>query len=136
MDIKFPKQLREMVDKVLAGEIQISYSQSEPYNALVADGDGITAVSASGRVMVGSDAVKQATVSVSEGNTGETGRFIEYIAGDLTDDMMYGVIKTGVVISKNDGSISELCWVVTFVFRKTEDGSWMLVHRHNTRSKK
>ena len=135
MKPELPKQLRKMVDKVLEGEIQISYASSEPYNAFVAEGDGVTAVSASGRVMVGCDAVKQATVTVADGNTGETGRFVEYIAGDATEDMMYALFKTGVTISKSDGSASELCWVVTFVFRKMEDGRWMLVHRHNTRSK-
>ena len=135
MKPELPKQLKELVDSVLDAEILISYAKPEPYNVFVADGDGVTAVSASGRVMVGSDAVKAATVTVSNGNLGESGRFVEYISGDVTDDMMYAVIKTGVTITKDDGSVGELCWVITFVFRKMEDGNWLLVHRHNTRSK-
>ena len=60
---------------------------------------------------------------------------MEFISGDMTDNMMYAVFKTGVTISKTDGSLSDLCWVVTFVFRRQEDGRWALVHRQNTRSK-
>lgn len=131
----FSDQVKAVVEEVLAGEIQISYGNPAPYNNFVAEGDSVTAVSASGRVMTGSEAVKQASVTVSEGNIGETNRFMEFISGDMTDNMMYAVFKTGVTISKTDGSLSDLCWVVTFVFRRQEGGRWALVHRQNTRSK-
>ena len=114
----FSDQVKAVVEEVLAGEIQISYGNPAPYNNFVAEGDSVTAVSASGRVMTGSEAVKQASVTVSEGNIGETNRFMEFISGDMTDNMMYAVFKTGVTISKTDGSLSDLCWVVTLVFRR------------------
>ena len=118
----FSDQVKAVVEEVLAGEIQISYGNPAPYNNFVAEGDSVTAVSASGRVMTGSEAVKQASVTVSEGNIGETNRFMEFISGDMTDNMMYAVFKTGVTISKTAGSLSDLCWVVTFVFRRQASG--------------
>lgn len=135
MKPQFPEQLKDLVDRILEAEIQISYSTPEPYNAFVADRENVTAVSASGRIMSGSDEVKAATTMVSKGNVGESGRFVEYISGEVTDEMMYALIKTGVTIHKDDGSTGDLCWVITFVFRRMEDGSWMLLHRHNTRAK-
>jgi len=131
--VQLPFELQNVLENAIEAEKQISYARPEVYNALVAESDNCTAISASGRFTIGSADVKGATVRVSVGNVGETERFVEHIAADYTDNMFYGVFKSGVCISKEDGSSDRLCWVVTMVFKKI-DGVWKLVHRHNTRS--
>jgi|GEM_PF-1015694 len=129
-----PESLQRTIDALLEAETQISYAKPEIYNAFVAAGAETTAVSASGRVMKGADAVREATVNVSRGNVGEKNRFIEKIACDYVDGMCYFVIKSGVEIDKEDGTTDSLCWVITYVLKEI-DGKWMLVHRQNTRAK-
>jgi len=129
-----PESLQRTIDALLEAETQISYAKPEIYNAFVAAGAETTAVSASGRVMKGADAVREATVNVSRGNVGEKNRFIEKIACDYVDGMCYFVIKSGVEIYKEDGTTDSLCWVITYVLKEI-DGKWMLVHRQNTRAK-
>ena len=131
--VQLPPDLFEVLENAIEAEKQISYAKPEVYNALVADSDNCTAISASGRHTLGSDDVREASVRVSIGNVGESGRFVEHIAADYTDDMFYAVFKSGVSISKDDGSCGSLCWIVTIVFKKI-DGAWKIVHRHNTRS--
>ena len=126
-------QLQETVDQVLAAERQISIGDPVPYNLFVADSETVSSVSASGRVMRGSQAVKAASEQVSKGSVGESDRFVEYLSCDYSDDMFYSVVKTGVTIHKDDGSQNSLCWVITLIFKKF-NGVWKLIHRQNTRS--
>jgi len=129
-----PESLQRTIDALLEAETQISYAKPEIYNAFVVPDSDTTAVSASGRVMKGADAVREATVNVSRGNVGEKNRFVEKIACDYVDGMCYFVIKSGVEIDKEDGTTDSLCWVITYVLKEI-DGKWMLVHRQNTRAK-
>lgn len=135
MNGSMPEDVRKALEDILAAEQKISVGASEPYNRLVAPGDAVTAVSASGRVMVGRQAVCDATVNVARGNVREHDRFIEYISCGGAGDMYYAVLKSGVEIDKDDGSTDDLCWVITLVMQKVE-GAWRLVHRHNTRAKR
>lgn len=134
MNHPFPPGAHRAIAEILHAEQQISMGLSEPYNSLVAPGDTVTAISASGRVMLGNQAVCNATVNVAQGNVREQNRFIQFISQDATEDMCYTVLKSGVEIFKEDGSKDELCWVITLVLKKL-DGKWVLVHRHNTRAK-
>ncbi|HHU06089.1 MAG TPA: hypothetical protein GXZ65_06390 [Clostridiales bacterium] len=129
-----PESLQHTIDAMLEAETQISYGKPEIYNAFVSPNANTTAVSASGRVMTGADAVREATVNVSKGNIGERNRFVEKIACDYVEGMCFFVIKSGVEIDKEDGTTDNLCWVITYVLKEI-DGKWMLVHRQNTRSK-
>lgn len=129
-----PESASRALDALLDAETQISYSRPEIYNAFVAPGENITAVSASGRIMTGTDEVRAATVNVSKGNVGERNRFVEYLACDYVDGMCYVILKSGVDIDKEDGTTDSLCWVITYVLKEIA-GEWKLVHRHNTRSK-
>lgn len=126
-------QLQKTVEQVLAAERQISVGDPVPYNQFVADGETVSSVSASGRVMLGDQAVKAASEQVAKGSIGESDRFVEYLACDCSDDMFYSVVKTGVTIHRDDGSHNSLCWVITLIFKKI-DGVWKLIHRQNTRS--
>ena len=129
-----PQELQAVVDQVIHAEQRLSYAEPDLYNSYVAKLASATAVSASGRVMVGCDEVRAASVNVAQGNVGERDRFITLISGDYTENMFYAVFKTGVHIAKEGGTEDFLCWVVTLVFKK-DDGVWKLVHRHNTRAK-
>lgn len=128
-----PQELQKLVEDAIGAEQQISYANPNVYNALIAEKDSVTAVSASGRVSVGHMDVCNASIKVSQGNVSERDRFIEYISGDYTDEMFYALFKTGVTILKESGNNDNLCWVVTLVFKKI-NSEWKLVHRHNTRS--
>ena len=130
-----PEEIRNIFEEILKAEQQISCGLYEPYNAFVAPGDAVTAISASGRVMLGREAVCEATVNVAAGNVREHDRFVEYISFGGAQDMYYAVLKTGVEIDQEDGSTDSLCWVITLVIQKVE-GSWKLIHRHNTRAKR
>lgn len=130
-----PDGLKKIIDDIIAAESEISYGKPESYNSYVAEGEDVTAISASGRVMKGDAEVRGASVMVSKGNVGERDRFIEHISCDYVDDMAYAVFKTGVTIDKEDGSSDELCWAITLVIKNTPEG-WKIVHRQNTRSKK
>ena len=130
-----PEEIRHVLEEILKAEQQISCGLSEPYNAFVATRNTASAVSASGRVMLGHQAVCDATVNVAVGNVGEHDRFIEYISCGGTGDMYYAVLKSGVEIDKDDGGTDSLCWVITLILQKVE-GNWRLVHRHNTRAKR
>lgn len=132
---KLPEEIRETVKKVIASEVEISYAKPEAYNSYVADSDDATAVSASGRLMKGTQEVCGATIAVSHGNVGEHGRFIDWISCDYSGGMAYVVFKSGVSIDKEDNSTDDLCWIITMILRETP-GGWRLIHRHNTRSKK
>lgn len=132
---ELPEELKKIVGDIIAAESEISYGMLDLYNFYVAEGGGVTAVSASGRVMKGTREVRDASVTVSRGNVGERDRFIEDISCDYINDMAYVVFKTGVTIDKEDGSTDDLCWVITLVIKNTPDG-WKIVHRQNTRSKK
>lgn len=135
MKHSIPEEVRHTLEAILKAEQQISCGLPEPYNAFVAPGDAVTAVSASGRTMLGHEAVCGATAGVAAGNVREHDRFTEYISCGGTQDMYYAVLKSGVEIDKDDGSTDSLCWVITLIVQKI-GGTWKLVHRHNTRAKK
>lgn len=132
---KLPEEIREAVKNIIAAEIEISYANPEKYNSYVDDSDDVTAVSASGRLMKGTQEVCGATVAVSHGNVGEHGRFVDWISCGYSGGLAYVVLKSGVNIDKEDGSSDNLCWIITLIMRETS-GGWKLIHRHNTRSKK
>jgi len=128
---QLPDALREAAEAVIRAEQRISCADAGTYNRFVADGPGSTAVSASGRTMIGAEAVRAATEMVAKGNLYERNRFLTPISADSTDGMFYVVFKTGVTIVGEREQ--DFCWVVTLIFRKKED-KWLLVHRQNTRS--
>jgi len=132
---KLPLEVGDTVQKIIAAEIEISYAKPEIYNSYVSGSDDVTAVSASGRLMKGTQEVCGATVAVSRGNVGERNRFADWISCGCGGGIAYVVFKTGVTIDKEDGTSDDLCWIVTLVLKKTADG-WKLIHRHNTRSKR
>ncbi len=105
------------LESLLEAETQISYAKPDVYNDCTADGDDVSAVSASGRVMLGAEEVRAATVVVSKGNVGERNRFVDYLACGAADGMCYAVIKSGVEIDKEDGQADSLCWIITYVLK-------------------
>ena len=128
------EEMKEAVQAAIDAECRISYGNPIEYNALVCDCSYSTAVSASGRVYQGSEAVKNASIEVSKGNIGERERTLELISCDYSDDLsiFYCVFITSVVIEKSDGSENILKWVITLVMKREND-HWAIVHRQNTR---
>jgi len=130
---KFPKDLRETVENVMAGEVRLSYNEPDAYNSYVVDAPYATSISASSRTFIGGEAVKNASINVAKDNDGERNREIEWIAAEYEDTMAYIVFKCRVEthsVSKNEWG--GLGWVVSIVFRKV-NGEWKIAHRQNTR---
>lgn len=128
-----PPTSREAVNRILEAESLISVGRPEPYNAFVLREDGVSAVSASGRVMQGWESVCGATQQVTKGGVGETDRTVREIAWGWSESMFYVVFDTAVRIQKEDGTENAFHWVITMVFQWTGQ-AWKLVHRQNTRA--
>ncbi len=128
-----PEEIQAVIQQILDAETKISIGDPATYNAFLADSSTVTAISASGRFMLGEKEVSQATDTVSVGNIGERDRIIQWIASDYSDTMAYVVFKTSVTILKEDGAENPLCWIITLIMKRFEEG-WRLVHRQNTRS--
>lgn len=135
MDDKAVAEAKRVIESVLHAEELVSIGSYKEYNAFVEESDSVLSVSASGRVMRGSEEVKAATAAVAQGNAGEENRSLEFLACDGVDDLIYAVVKTSVDILKQEGPAESFCWVITLIMRK-RNGTWYLAHRQNTRSDK
>ncbi len=130
---KFPVELQNTIKDAFAGEIRLSYAEAEQYNSYVVDADYATSISASGRMFIGADSVREASVNVAKNNSGERNRTLEWISAEYEENMAYIVFRASVETQNaQTGEFTALAWVVSMIFRKV-DGKWKIAHRQNTR---
>ena len=130
-NLKVDVKLEEFIKEIKKAEMEMQCGKPEAYINLWADSNDITAVGASGNIMVGEE-VTQGPKRVAQFSCGSRKSVYSQERMKVFGDLAYLVwLYEGETLSVGSENYAKTKMAVTHVLYRCQNG-WRVFHRHNT----